>query len=176
MEALSDDKLVMLVQTTKDTNGYAILVARHQYVLKAFLFRLVGDDMSVDDIAQDTIMLAYEKIKQFRFESSFRTWLFRIGYMEYLQLLRRRKVVDRLKDNVATRQAPLTDLEIESSIDIKRALSTLTEQERAAILLCDAHGFTHQEAAHMISTPLGSLKTYIKRARRKMRAALETEK
>lgn len=172
MKDLSDKKLTILVQATHNADGYAILAARHRPGLMAFLLRLAGDDMNIDDIAQTAVIRAYERITQFNHQSSFKTWLFQIAYLEYLQLLRRRKVQNRLKENVAARQPPPTDVDPDVSIDIANALSTLTEKEKAAILLCDAHGFSHSEAAHSMGAPLGSVKTYVQRARQKMRRAL----
>ncbi|MEP3227566.1 MAG: RNA polymerase sigma factor [Parasphingorhabdus sp.] len=172
MEKLSDEQLARLVQASGDAGSYAELVRRHQAPLLAFLYRLAGNDMNVDDISQTAIFQAYRKIRQFRFKSTFRTWLFKIAYLEYLQLLRHRKVVDRLKSNLTALQSEPASVDVDLSMDLQKAMLMLSEQERAAILLCDAHGFSHSEAAQAMNAPLGSVKTYVQRARKKMRELL----
>jgi RNA polymerase sigma-70 factor (ECF subfamily) len=61
------------------------------------------------------------------------------------------------------------------SLDLRAALATLSEEERAAALLCDAAGFSHAEAARVMGAPLGSVKTYVARARERLRAALSAD-
>ncbi len=175
MKELSDEKLVMLVKVTRDADGFTKLVRRHQSGLVAFLQRLAGDDMNIDDIAQTATIRAFQKIDQFRSESSFRTWLFQIAYVEYLQVLRLRKAVDRLKVNVADRNVKAVEIDAGVTLDLKRGLSLLSVEERSAILLCDANGLSHTEAARAMNAPLGTTKTYLKRAREKMRKVLGSE-
>jgi len=67
-------------------------------------------------------------------------------------------------------QAPL-----EFSIDLQRALLSLSDEERAAALLCDAAGLSHAEAASAMAAPLGTVKTLVARAREKLRAAMSIE-
>ena len=66
-------------------------------------------------------------------------------------------------------------ISIEASMDLRRGLAELSVEERASILLCDAVGLSHNEAAHAMAAPLGSIKTYLKRARKKMRVYMEGE-
>ena len=173
----TDIELVAMAQAAKDDRAFTVLVERHQARLRAFLLRLSGDRSLADDIAQDAFVKAHAALASFRGGGSFRSWLFAIAYREFLQAKRRSKAAARLAAALAAEREPdpAAGVDAGMSLDIRRALSTLDDLERAAILLCDAAGLSHTEAAAALSTPLGSIKTYVARARRKMRDALEGE-
>ncbi len=173
MKKLSDTQLALLTATTDSHKAYSELVRRHRSALLAFLYRIAGDDMNIEDLVQSTFIKALQKIVQFRSDASFKTWLFRIGYNEFLQLKRRRKSRDQMETNLADYENQKNTLPVDLSVDLKRALDQLSDLERVAIILCDAVGFSNHEAAHAMDAPLGSVKTYIKRARQKMRTYLE---
>lgn len=173
----TDVELATLAKAAQDERAFAMLVRRHQARLRAFLIRLCGDPHLADDIAQESFMKAHAGLSGFRSGGSFRSWLFAIAYREFLQDARKTKAAAKLEDALkedATR-AQTETLEAGLSLDLQRALAGLDEMERAAMLLCDAAGFSHTEAASALSAPLGSIKTYVARARNKMRAALSRE-
>ncbi len=172
----NDVELVALAKVAQDNAAFTELVRRHQARLRAFLRRLCGSDHLADDIAQETFIKAHERLSTFRGGASFRSWLYAIAYREFLQDRRREKAAARLKDAL---QSDATNIEssggaIENglSMDLRRALLDLEETERATLLLCDAAGLSHSEAARVLNAPLGSVKTYIARGRTKMREAL----
>ncbi len=172
----NDIELVALAKVAQDGVAFAKLVRRHQARLRAFLRRLCGSDHLADDIAQETFIKAYEGLVKFRGGASFRSWLYAIAYREFLQDRRRAKAVARVKEafknDVVKIETTGGGIEDGLSIDLRRALLDLEESERAALLLCDAAGLSHGEAARVLNAPLGSVKTYIARGRKKMRAAL----
>lgn len=175
----TDIELVMRARAANDNKAFATLVKRHQARLRAFLRRVCGDPSLADDIAQDAFLKAHRALSSFKGGGSFRSWLYAIAYREYLQSSRKAKAAARIENALksATAYAPGNDakLENELSLDLQRALGALDAQERAAILLCDAAGLSHGEAAVALDAPLGSVKTYVARARQKMRDALEAE-
>ena len=168
---LNDIELVMMAKAAHDDRAFATLVRRHQARLRAFLRRLCANNALADDIAQETFMKAHAALAGFKSGGSFRSWLYAIAYREFLQDARKAKVAARLEDALRQDATHNADdrLEAGMSLDIRRALATLDEKERAAVLLCDAAGFSHNEAALALETPLGSVKTYVARARQKLR-------
>ena len=167
----------MLAKATQSEAAFAELVRRHQAGLRAFLRKFTRDGAEADDLAQDTLFKAYRGIQGFEGGASFRSWLYAIAWREFLQGKRKSAANDRL----AREAAPAAEDEIDNSsvselsIDLQRALASLEENERAAILLCDAAGMSHAEAASALGAPLGSVKTYVARARERLRAALAAE-
>lgn len=173
---MNDIELVAMAKAAQDDAAFAELVRRHQSRLRAFLRRLCGSDFLADDIAQDTFIKAHKALAGFQGGGSFRSWLYAIAYREFLQNKRKEKAAarleDALKDEIANAAAQETKIEAGLSLDMRKALLSLEEMERAALLLCDAAGLSHNEASIAMNTPLGSVKTYVARARQKMRDAL----
>lgn len=176
MQDLSDIDLVMTAKVAGDDTAFAVLVRRHQGRLRAFLTRLCADASLADDIAQDTFLKAYAALASFKGGGSFRSWLCAIAYREFLQHRRKVGAAARIEDALQSQAEHSGDntngLEAGLSMDLRRALAQLEDKERAALILCDAMGMSHSEAATTLTAPLGSIKTYIARARDKMRIAL----
>lgn len=174
---LNDIELVAMVKAGDERRAFTTLVRRHQAKLRAFLVRLSGNAAQADDLAQSTFMKAHASIAAFSGGGSFRSWLYAIAYREFLQDARKAKAAARLQATLETgadeHSQPSTEPGL--SLDLRRALESLDEMERGAILLCDAAGLSHSEAATALDAPLGSIKTYVARAREKMRALLSAE-
>ena len=173
---LTDIELVAMAAAAQNEKAFSVLVRRHQARLRAFLYRLCGDGAVADDIAQDTFLKAHRALATFKGGGSFRSWLFSIAYREFLQAKRKEKAALRLEDALKSQSQSEPDRDesksVGLSLDIRRALQVLEPNERAALLLCDAAGLSHSEASIAIDAPLGSVKTYVARARKKMREAL----
>jgi len=173
--SLSDLDLVILAKAARDSAAFDALIRRHQAPLRAFLIRLTGETESADDIAQEALIKAYRGLLGFRGGSSFRSWLFAIAIRE-AAIHRRRKTTATRAEAAAASDGDEHEAGPQSlSIDLRAALSRLSQEERAAVLLCDAAGFSHAEAAAAMAAPVGSVKTYLLRARERLRAALGAE-
>lgn len=168
-----DSELVLRVQAAGDRAAYGELVRRHQGALRAFLWRLAGNAAVADDLAQDTLIKGYDCIAAFRGQAAFRSWLFAIAYRGFLQGRRKAARYTRALNASAEAAAPAPTVNPDTALDLQRLLLTLPVEERAALLLCDACGLSHSEAAAAMALPLGTLKTYVQRARGKMRRALD---
>ncbi|MCZ8172204.1 MAG: sigma-70 family RNA polymerase sigma factor, partial [Brevundimonas sp.] len=90
-EAQADHALVARVLLTDDRRAFEQLLRRHQGMVRAQLRRLLhGDEARADDLAQETFLLAWRKLYQFRGEARFSTWLYSIAYSCFLQAYRKR--------------------------------------------------------------------------------------
>ncbi len=174
--ALSDTDLVMLAKAAPDRAAFDGLVRRHQAGLRAFLRKLGADAAQADDLAQETFIKALRSLQSYRGGASFRSWLYAIAWREFLQGARSERSRSRLSEAVAAEsQGEATCSTGDFSLDLQRALASLDDIERAAVLLCDAVGLSHGEASVTLGAPLGSVKTYVARAREKLRTFLENE-
>ena len=145
---------------TGDTAAFAVLVETYERPLRSFLMRAVGPD-SADDIAQDAFLKAWRAAGQYDGRARYSTWLTRIAWRCRLDALRKERAVEAVGDAASH---PDTTPEIDDM------LARLSESERAALVLCEGHGWTHAEAAELLAIPLGTLKSLVARAKRKCRA------
>jgi RNA polymerase sigma factor (sigma-70 family) len=151
--------------------AFAVLVRLHQGKLRAFLRRMArGDAALADDLAQETFLEAYRKIAQFRGEGTFASWLFQIGYSRYLMQVRKH-TLEPLDETLEP--AHNSEGALHAKLDLETALARLHPAKRAALTLCFAGGYSHEEAAKIMGIPLGTLKSHVLRGREDVRAMLK---
>jgi RNA polymerase sigma-70 factor (ECF subfamily) len=141
-----------------------MLVEKYERPLRAFLSRTVGSD-AADDVAQDAFLKAWRGAGQYDGRARYSTWLTRIAWRCRLDALRKERTAE------AGDQMP-GDRTVESG-EVEDMLARLSESERASLVLCEGHGWTHAEAAELLSMPLGTLKSTVARAKAKCRAMWE---
>lgn len=172
-EARIDQALVTRVLLTDDRRAFEQLLHRHQGMVRAQLRRLLhGDHALADDLAQETFLLAWRKLSQFRGEARFSTWLYRIAYSCFLQAHRKRSaVVDGIEDDTPDPTSPPPQT-LDLRLDIERAMRLLSRAEQAVLLHCVQLGLSHEETAQVLEMPLGTVKSHATRGRIKLRALL----
>jgi len=155
-----------------DAAAFGVLVRRHQGKLRGFLLRLArGNHALADDLAQETFLEAFRKIGQFG-QGSFFGWLCAIAYSRYLMEARKRKLesLDEVDEMTDDRQSETANL---AKLDVEKAMARLAPAQRAALTLCFALEFSHEEAASLLNMPLGTLKSHVHRGREKLSAMLD---
>jgi RNA polymerase sigma factor (sigma-70 family) len=174
-QARLDAALVERAVRHADARAFDMLVRRHQGLVRAQLRRLLVHDAAMaDDLAQETFVLAWRKLEQFRGDSRFATWLYRIAHSCFLQFLRsqgrQEEPVALCPDAEHSADADPRDLDL--SVDLSAALQHLPTNQRAALLYCVQMGLSHQEAADVLDLPLGTVKTHVTRGKARLRELL----
>lgn len=155
-----------------DRMAFAALVQAHQGYLRKLLGRLCrGDQGRADDLAQDAFLRAWRALPGFRGEARFRTWLTRLAY----------SALSAERPALPSAEAGSDDAEVQSDfapgadwrLDLDRALATLSDAQRHALLLCYGADLSHAEAAQVLGWPLGTLKTQVLRAKARLRTQLQ---
>ena len=144
--------------------------------LRAFAYSLCGKMDVADDLVQDTMLKAWGARARFRPDTSMRAWTFVILRNCYISQMRRNKFTAPYDEGVAERtltansdqQAPL-HLE-----DVRMALMQLGADQREAIILVGAGGFSYEEAAEVIGVAVGTVKSRVSRARNDLVRIFET--
>lgn len=176
-QARIDAVLVQRAVRDGDARAFETLVRRHQGVVRAQLRRLLGDHWALaDDLAQETFVLAWRKLGQFRGESRFTTWLYRIAHSCFQQYWRSRgwrvQQESELEDDGAETLGPET-LDPGLGLDIDAALQRLSDNQRTALLYCVQLELSHEEAALVLDMPLGTVKTHVARGKARLRQLLQ---
>ncbi|NUT01589.1 MAG: RNA polymerase sigma factor [Sphingomonas sp.] len=143
-----------------DSAAFATLVEKHEAPLRAFLARMGAADIA-DDVAQEAFLRAWRAAGQYDGSARYSTWLTSIAWRCRLDELRRRP-----------RAHPADAVELATdgpSSEVADMLARLSDKERAALVLCEGHGWTHSEASEMLGLPLGTLKSTVARAKMKCR-------
>ena len=174
-----DQLLVERVQRG-DKKAFELLVIKYQRKLMRLVSRLVRDQAEAEDVVQEAFIKAYRALPQFRGESAFYTWLYRIGIntaKNYLVTQGRRAPTstetnaeeaetfddaEQLRD-INTPESMLATKQIASTVNI--AMESLPEELRVAISLREIEGLSYDEIAEAMGCPIGTVRSRIFRAR-----------
>jgi RNA polymerase sigma-70 factor, ECF subfamily len=136
--------------------------------LRAFAISLCHDANLADDLVQETLLKAWGHLDTFREGSNLKAWLYAILRNSFLTHLRRRREEVPLdiegNDIVSLRAAPEQYGRLASK-DLLKALAQLPPDQREAVILIGAEGFSYEEAAKICGCPIGTVKSRVNRAR-----------
>ena len=169
-----------------DAEAYTTLVRRHQDRIFNAAFYLLSHREAARDITQDAFLTAYEKLDGFRGDAAFSTWVYGIMLNLVRNRWRKRKpcsgMLQQQNDDthspgiepVSQRSGPFekTD-ERERANQVREAINRLDEAHREAIVLRDIEGLSYERISEAMDLPLGTVKSRIYRARRKLKEELE---
>ena len=159
-QAVTDAQLIARCLVDDDRHAFAELVKRHQSAVRACLRKLTaGNHALADDLAQETFVLAWRNLAAFRREAL-------LGDRD--DAVADADGDDDTGDDAGADHARSSTLKI----DMERALATLSEAERAAIVQCYHNDLSHEEAAYVLGCPVGTVKTHVLRGKQKLKRAL----
>jgi len=187
---LPDADVVALAQRGRDA-AYRELIRRYERPVFSLVFRMVRDRELAEDLSQDTFIKVLQHIDRYRPEFKFSSWLFKIANNVAIDHLRRRQLdtvsMDGSPHAMTSDAVEATSFDIssrdESALDrmearelgsaIETAIAQLRPEYRACILLRHVEDKSYEEIAATLDLPLGTVKTYIHRARHELRGLLE---
>jgi RNA polymerase sigma-70 factor (ECF subfamily) len=187
MSDLEDDRLLVELVQQGNKKAFDKLVLKYQQRVVQLATRYVHDVSEAQDVAQETFIKAYRALPNFRGESAFYTWLYRIGVntaKNYLVSRSRRAIsgaVDvmdaeqfegtyQLKEGDTPDNLLLTE-EIRQTV--QRAIAGLPEELKTAIQLRESEGMSYEEIAKAMKCPVGTVRSRIFRAREAIDKLLE---
>jgi RNA polymerase sigma-70 factor (ECF subfamily) len=187
---LPDADVVALAQKGRES-AFRELIRRYERPVFSIIYRMVRDKETAEDLAQDSFIKVLNHIDRYRPEFKLSSWLFKIANNVAIDHLRRRQLetvsidgsphaataaeIEATSFDVTARQeSALEELEArELGGAIERAIAALRPEYRSCILLRHVEGRSYEEIAATLDLPLGTVKTYIHRARHQLREALE---
>lgn len=186
---LTDQEVVKLAVLGREA-AYRELIRRYQRPVFSLIYRMVRDRELAEDLAQETFVKVLNAIESYRPEYKFSSWIFKIANNASIDHLRRRSLdtlsLDGSPHAESSEAIEATRLQISDSSEdplaevanqelgvlIERAIGELRPEYRSCILLRHVEGRPYEEIAEILDLPLGTVKTYIHRARNELRIAL----
>ncbi len=186
------DKDAALIEAINagETDKFYELVQRYQQALFNFAMRLCGQVADAEDVVQDTFLNVFRYLKDFRFESQFKNWLYRIAMSACIKRRRRSKFAPERElslddflpgeEDVVAAETPgwareplqrLLNEELAGRID--QAILALPETYRPVLVLRDIEGFSTEETAQILNLTPGNVKVRLHRARLFVREQLK---
>jgi RNA polymerase sigma-70 factor, ECF subfamily len=179
------DADALLVERAKrgEVSAFEMLVVKYQRRIERLVGRMVRDTDLVQDIAQETFIRAYRALPQFRGESAFYTWLYRIAVNTAKKALMEKKrdplvfegamvsteegeEPSRVENELSDGETPESVLASRQVADtVNAAIDALSEDLRQAIVLREIEGLSYEEIADVMNCPIGTVRSRIFRAR-----------
>ncbi|MFA8343105.1 MAG: RNA polymerase sigma factor [Rhodothermaceae bacterium] len=173
---LDEDFLLIERFNSGEEAAFSKLVIKHKDKVRNLVFLTLGDSEFVDDISQDVFISIYHKLGEFRFQSKFTTWLYRITVnkcRDYLRKKRVRSIFVPIKDTDKEPVAKSRNENLDIPHLVRNAINKLPEKLRTPLILRDIDGFSYKEIADQMGCEVGTVKSRIFRARESLKVLLE---
>jgi RNA polymerase sigma-70 factor (ECF subfamily) len=158
-----------------DTQAFGVLIHRYRKMVIGVAYRVCGNIELAEDMAQETFIRVWDKLSSFRPEGNFRGWICRIAANLTIDTLRRQKPTVDIEKVVAgsTDDGPeRVALKRERAAAVRAAILKLPPQTRTTLVLREYQGFSYQEIADALDVPLGTVKSRLSDARRRLKIEL----
>lgn len=176
------DEVIALNVCDGEVDDFGVLITRYQNKLHRYVSYLLSSDSYSDDIVQDTFIKAYTNLRSFNPKRSFGAWIYRIAHNEAINTIKKhKKELLGEKDSIEAYEYkwPIEDATAEKldneklRIDITEALSSLELKYRAPLELNLLEGLSYKEISEVLSLPLNTVATRIKRAKEQTKQVLK---
>lgn len=178
----AEDSELVVRSKDGDLHAFNFIVQRYQSQVLNLSARIIGDRGRAEDVTQETFISAYQAIGRFR-GGSLRAWLMRIAANASRDSLRgsRRRPEQSLDESlesqsfqpVSAEPSPEEHAErSELNAELQKAILALSDDQRAVLVLIDVQGFSYEETTESVGASIGTVKSRLNRARRRVRDIL----
>ncbi|MGE5498834.1 MAG: RNA polymerase sigma factor [Syntrophothermus sp.] len=160
-----------------DESTFRDLVLKHKDKVRNLVYLTVGSRELIDDISQDVFISVFNKLKSFRFESQFTTWLYRITVNKCKDHLRKVKIrsifipIKESEDEYGS--SGMSSEYVDTTEIVQKAIAKLPEKLRAPLVMREVDGMSYQEIAESLGCEVGTIKSRIFRARESLKYLLQ---
>lgn len=187
---LTDQEVVVLARQGREA-AFRELIGRYERPVFSLIYRLVRHREKAEDLSQETFIKVLNALDRYDPSYKFSSWIFKIAHNTALDLLRKKEPdtlsLDGSPHAETQSEVEATTVTAVSSDEspeeyaaskelgevLERAIATLRPEYRTAIVLCHVEGRAYEEIAEIMGVPLGTVKTYIHRARNELKRQLE---
>ena len=187
---IPDDRTLAAQAARGSEKAFRELLRRYEKPVFSLIYRMVRDRGLAEDLSQEAFIRTFNAIGSYNPGYKFSSWIFKIAHNVTIDHLRRKRIdtisIHGSPDAVTPDEQARTSLVLESATErpdayvenlelgsqIEAAIGTLRPEYRAVTLLRHVEGYSYQEIADILELPLGTVKTYIHRARLELKAVL----
>ncbi|MEM9532182.1 MAG: sigma-70 family RNA polymerase sigma factor [Pseudomonadota bacterium] len=175
---MSDDQTIVRRALDGQPGAFDLLVSRHERLVWHIVLRMTGSEADAADLVQEVFLCVFRKLAQYRFDASLATWIGRIAYSVAVRFLERKRPtaanldLDELAGSEAEPHRLAERSDAQATVEL--ALEALPPVPRTIVSLYHLRGLDLAEIARLTDLPVGTVKSHLHRARRRMRQLLET--
>ena len=187
--ALEDRDLATMAAEGREA-AFRELLTRYERPVFSLVYRMVRDRTQAEDLAQEAFVRAFNAIGSYKTSYKFRNWILKIAHNHTIDHLRKRRIdtisIHGSPHATTAEESSRTELVVPSTDEtpheylehkelggqIERAIGGLRSEYRTAVILRHIEGYAYEEIAEIMDVPLGTVKTYLHRARAELRESL----
>ncbi len=176
--SLKDDFSLIKAFNEGEETAFNDLVNRHKEKVRNLIYLNLGSTSSIDDISQEVFLSVYRKLKQFRFQSQFTTWLYTITINKIRDHVRKQKIMSVFSafssddtENVVEPGSFKENFDVNEMV--RDAVARLPRKLKEPLILRDFEGMSYQEISDATGIEIGTIKSRIFRARESLKKMLE---
>jgi RNA polymerase sigma-70 factor (ECF subfamily) len=176
--SLKDDFSLIKAFNEGDETAFNDIVNRHKEKVRNLIYLNLGSTSSIDDISQEVFLSVYRKLKQFRFQSQFTTWLYTITINKIRDHVRKQKVMSVFSafssddtENVVEPGSFKENFDVNEMV--RDAVAKLPRKLKEPLILRDFEGMSYQEISDATGIEIGTIKSRIFRARESLKKMLQ---
>ncbi|MEI7812201.1 MAG: RNA polymerase sigma factor [Ignavibacteria bacterium] len=160
-----------------DDSTFRTLVMRHKDKVQNLVYLTLGNRENIDDISQDVFISVFNKLKDFRFESQFTTWLYRITVnkcKDHLRKIRIRSIfipVNESEDEYGSSDS--SSEYVDTTEIVQQAIARLPEKLKIPLIMREVDSLSYKEIAESLECEVGTIKSRIFRARESLKFLLQ---
>ncbi len=178
---MSEAEKILIEKSKKGcVDSFEKLIDKYQTLAFNIAYKMLGNKEDASDITQEALVKVFKSIKNFKEESSFSTWLYRIVTNTCIDMIRKKKKIKTFSlDNPIETENGKIERQIQGEENlpedvfekkqiqkrVHRAISSLPEKYRIVIILRDIQDFSYDEISEIVGVPLGTVKSRINRGR-----------
>lgn len=186
-EAVAEDRELVAKAKAGNMDAYDQLIRKYQERIYATIYHMTSNHEDANDLAQETFVKAYSALKNFKGDSSFFTWVYRIAVNKTINFLKQRKnrsflslndldhnvehdqeLVELVSQHTPRRDAGLSELQEK----LNEAMQKLSEDHRMVVTLHDVQGLSHEEIGKIMNCNTGTVRSRLFYARQQLQAYL----
>jgi RNA polymerase sigma-70 factor (ECF subfamily) len=174
-ESTQSDNELIAHSLRGDMAAFGTLVLRHRQMVVGIAYRVCGDAAMAEDIAQETFIRVWEKLSSYRPGGNFRGWICRIASNLTIDALRRNKPTIDIEKTVLESPGDRPEtaaLRNERANAVRAAMMRLPVHSRMALVLREYEGLSYREISDGLDIPIGTVKSRLNDARRRLKAEL----
>jgi RNA polymerase sigma-70 factor (ECF subfamily) len=175
--ALDEDDFTLIKRFNDGyETAFRTLVLKHKDKVRNLVFLTIGNREEIDDISQEVFINVFNKLKDFRFESQFTTWLYRITVnkcKDHLRKVKIRSIFTPIRDDEDGGAPKYSSEYVDTNELVQNAITKLPEKLREPLIMREVEGLSYKEIADSLGCEVGTIKSRIFRARECLKILLQ---
>jgi RNA polymerase sigma-70 factor, ECF subfamily len=173
---MTDEEIIKLV-VGGDFEKYGEIISRYEKRLRGFVKKLIGNNLEVDDLVENTLIAAYQNLNSFNLKQKFSSWILRIAHNKTVDFIKKKKPIfiedDETIKNGGEKLIEELEIEKETNKELWRAIDKLELKYKEVIVLYFFEDKSYEEISDILHTTTSNVGVMLSRAKEKLKKQYE---